>query len=296
MVRPKGRRGDADLGPVTDRTGRVEGRPVTASSRGMRGRHSTSDLLVTPTPLAPGFHHGTGEAGSSTQPPAVPFRSRPPLQPHLSHTPVPYEPYGSAHPPSHPTDTAYDLYLHAPTVVRPCIPYRSTIQERILYDRGQPRQIGVEFFYQMLGARQDSSCSTHGYSHVEYGISSSDSHVPGPADRDRGLLKCRSRYMALTGWELTDSQAWIYLCFPMFAPPFRHSPEGCKPYMQMFPTIGYENESKLLDICLRLDMMTSDEVRWIPYRTQDVRDCWVSTWHGFIAYFDCVEPYMPDRV
>ncbi|KAI5664516.1 hypothetical protein M9H77_23839 [Catharanthus roseus] len=31
-------------------------------------------------------------------------------------------------------------------------------------------------------------------------------------------------------------------------------------------------------------------------RTQDIRDCWVSTWHGFIAYFDCVEPYMPDRI
>ncbi|KAI5676747.1 hypothetical protein M9H77_07697 [Catharanthus roseus] len=82
----------------------------------------------------------------------------------------------------------------------------------------------------------------------------------------------------------------------MFAPPFRHSPEGCKPYMQMFPTIDYKSESKLLDIRLRLDMMTADEIRWIPYMTQDVRDCWVSTWHGFIAYFDCVEPYMPDQI
>ncbi|KAI5661384.1 hypothetical protein M9H77_20707 [Catharanthus roseus] len=44
MVRPSGRRGDDDLGPVTDRTGRVEGRTVTPSSRGVRGRHSTSDL------------------------------------------------------------------------------------------------------------------------------------------------------------------------------------------------------------------------------------------------------------
>ncbi|KAI5649759.1 hypothetical protein M9H77_35764 [Catharanthus roseus] len=38
----------------------------------------------------------------------------------------------------------------------------------------------------------------------------------------------------------------------------------------MFPTIGYKNESKLLDIRLSLDMMTADEVRWIPYMTQDV--------------------------
>ncbi|KAI5677442.1 hypothetical protein M9H77_08392 [Catharanthus roseus] len=135
MVRPSSRRGDPDL---TDRTGRVEGHPVTALSRGVRGRHSTSDLLVTPTPLAPDFHHGT----------------------------------------------IHDPHLHAPTVVRPRIPYRSAIQEPILEFRGQPRQIGVEFFNQMLGAApQDSSCNTHGYSHAEYGVSSSDPYVPGPADR-----------------------------------------------------------------------------------------------------------------
>ncbi|KAI5683486.1 hypothetical protein M9H77_04714 [Catharanthus roseus] len=32
-------------------------------------------------------------------------------------------------------------------------------------------------------APQDSSCSTHGYSHVEYGVSSSNPYVPGPANR-----------------------------------------------------------------------------------------------------------------
>ncbi|KAI5653890.1 hypothetical protein M9H77_31077 [Catharanthus roseus] len=172
MVRPSGRKGDADLGPVTDRTGRVEERPMTASSRGVRGQYSTSDILVTPTPLTPSFHHGTGEAESSTQPLAVPFRSRPPLHPLQSHTAVPYEPYGSAHPPSHHTDTVYDPYLQAPTV------------EPILYDGSQARQIGVEFFYQMLGATcQDSSCSTHGYFHANYGVPSSDHYVPGPTDR-----------------------------------------------------------------------------------------------------------------
>ncbi|KAI5658788.1 hypothetical protein M9H77_27581 [Catharanthus roseus] len=149
----------------------------------VRGRHSTSNLPVTPTPLALGFHHSTGEPGSSTQPPAVPFRSRPPFQPHLSRTPVLYEPYGSAHPLSHPTDTVYDPYLHAPTVVPRRIPYRSAIQEPVLEFRGQPRKIGVEFFDQMLGAApQDSSCSTHGYSHAEYSVSSSYPYVLGPAD------------------------------------------------------------------------------------------------------------------
>ncbi|KAI5666019.1 hypothetical protein M9H77_15872 [Catharanthus roseus] len=145
MVRPNGRRGDDNLGPVTDRI---------------------------------------GEAGYSTQPPTVPFRSQPPLQPYLSQTPVPYEPYGFAHPPSHLTDTVYDPYLHAPTVVRPRILYRSATQKPLLEFRGQPRQIGVEFFYQMLGtAPQDSSCSTYGYSHTEYGVSCSDPYVPRPTDR-----------------------------------------------------------------------------------------------------------------
>ncbi|KAI5667246.1 hypothetical protein M9H77_17099 [Catharanthus roseus] len=51
---------------------------------------------------------------------------------------------------------------------------------------------------------EDSSCSTHGYSHAEYGVSSSVPYVPSLADRDRGSLKFQSRYMALTGWELTD--------------------------------------------------------------------------------------------
>ncbi|KAI5681096.1 hypothetical protein M9H77_02323 [Catharanthus roseus] len=167
-----------------DRTGRVEGRTVTTSSRGVRGRHSTSDLPVTPTPLAPGFHHGIGEARYSTQPSVIPFRSQSPLQPHMSHTLVPYKPYRSVHSSLNPTDTVYDPYLHAPTVVRPRMPYRSATQEPILEFRGQPRQIEVEFFYQMLGAApQDSSCSTHGYSQAEYGVLSSDPYVPGPADR-----------------------------------------------------------------------------------------------------------------
>ncbi|KAI5647837.1 hypothetical protein M9H77_33842 [Catharanthus roseus] len=102
---------------------------------------------------------------------------------------------------------------------------------------------------------------------------------------DRSLLKCRSRYIALT--------AWIYLYFPMFVPPFRHSSEGCKLYMQMFPTIGYKNENKLLDIRLRLNMMTADEVRWIPYRTQDIRDCWISTWHCIPAHL--IQPWEARR-
>ncbi|KAI5681896.1 hypothetical protein M9H77_03124 [Catharanthus roseus] len=63
MVRPDGRRGDDDLGPITDRTGRVQGRIVTVSSIGLRRRHSTSDLPSTSTPFAVGFYYDTSAPG-----------------------------------------------------------------------------------------------------------------------------------------------------------------------------------------------------------------------------------------
>ncbi|KAI5668128.1 hypothetical protein M9H77_17981 [Catharanthus roseus] len=46
---------DDDLGPVTDRTCRVQGCTVTASSRGVRGRHCTSDVPSTLNSLPAGF-------------------------------------------------------------------------------------------------------------------------------------------------------------------------------------------------------------------------------------------------
>ncbi|KAI5648142.1 hypothetical protein M9H77_34147 [Catharanthus roseus] len=177
---------------LSDRTSRVHGHTVTASSKGTKGLHSTSDLPATPTPLAPGFHHGTSAPGSSTQPPAVPFRSQLPFQPFLSYTPVLYEAYESAHPePSQPPDTVHDPYLHTHTI-RPRIPYRSAAQEPILEFNDQPGQIGVEFFYQMVGAAlHDSSCSTHGYSHANFGVSSSEPYIGRPVDKgcegDRGF-------------------------------------------------------------------------------------------------------------
>ncbi|KAI5655092.1 hypothetical protein M9H77_32279 [Catharanthus roseus] len=56
--------------------------------------------------------------------------------------------------------------------------------------------------------------------------------------------------------------AWIYLYFLIFAPPVRPGTEAYKPYIQQFPKLGYKNENKLLDIRLRLDVTTADEVRW----------------------------------
>ncbi|KAI5663565.1 hypothetical protein M9H77_22888 [Catharanthus roseus] len=177
MVRPSGCREGDDLGPVMDRTGRFEGRTVTVSSR--------------------------REPESSARPPAVPFKSRPPLQPHQSHTPVPYEPYGSSQPLSLPTDIVYDPYLHALTI-RPHIPYRSAPQEPILEFIGQPRQIGAEFFYQMFGAApQDSSCSTHGVYESDIGLEGSRNKRPQVAREVLAPTQKRKK-VKLSDWEQTE--------------------------------------------------------------------------------------------
>ncbi|KAI5683984.1 hypothetical protein M9H77_05212 [Catharanthus roseus] len=219
MVRPSGRGGDGDLGPVTDRTGRVEGRTVTASSRGVRGRDSTSDLPATPTHL--GFHHGTGEPGSFAQPPAIPFRSRPPLQPHLFHTPMPYEPYRSTQLSSHPTNT--------PIHVAP-VAHSSGSDGRPRHGKGKGL---TDSFMPVMSLAEGDPVDPEL-------IPSYGGHVAGPIwrEQDRGSLKFRSSYMALTSWELTDGHVRPLASRSM---------------------LGYKNENKLLDIRLRLDVMTTDE-------------------------------------
>ncbi|KAI5662373.1 hypothetical protein M9H77_21696 [Catharanthus roseus] len=102
MVWPGTRRGDDDFDHVTNRIGRVEGRTVSASSRDLRGRHSTSDIPSIPTPFATGIYYDTCAQGSSTQPSHIPIMSRPPLPSHRPRTLVPYDIYGSSHPSSQP--------------------------------------------------------------------------------------------------------------------------------------------------------------------------------------------------
>ncbi|KAI5650316.1 hypothetical protein M9H77_36321 [Catharanthus roseus] len=157
MVRLGGRRGDHDLGPVLDKTGRVEGRTVTASSRGLRGQHSYSDIPSTPTPFATGMYYDTSAPGSSAQPPHILIRSRPPIPSHHPHTPGSYDTYGFSHPPSQPAPALYDPYVHAPSV-RPNILYRSKVQEPMNEFSGPERKLGAEFWDQIVGAvHTDSS-------------------------------------------------------------------------------------------------------------------------------------------
>ncbi|KAI5668656.1 hypothetical protein M9H77_18509 [Catharanthus roseus] len=82
----------------------------------------------------------------------------------------------------------------------------------------------------------------------------------------------------------------------MFALAVRPGAKLCKLYIQRFAMLGPKSEHKLIDLRIHLDMMTADKVRWTPYKGEEITNVWISIWHGMIAYFDCVEPYVPDRV
>ncbi|KAI5665963.1 hypothetical protein M9H77_15816 [Catharanthus roseus] len=114
MVRLSGRRGDDDLGPASDRTGRVEGRTVTASSRVHRVRLSNHHIYRLGLIL---------------------------LSHHSPDTPVPYDTYGFSHPPSQPPPALYDPYVHGHSV-RPHIPYRSKVQGPMNEFSGPGKKLG----------------------------------------------------------------------------------------------------------------------------------------------------------
>ncbi|KAI5672266.1 hypothetical protein M9H77_12630 [Catharanthus roseus] len=55
-------------------------------------------------------------------------------------------------------------------------------------------------------------------------------------------------------------EAWIYLYFPMFAPPVRAGARLCKPHIQRFVMLGHKMEKKLIDLHIHLDTITANEV------------------------------------
>ncbi|KAI5667296.1 hypothetical protein M9H77_17149 [Catharanthus roseus] len=48
--------------------------------------------------------------------------------------------------------------------------------------------------------------------------------------------------------------------FPMFAPAVRPGAKLCRSYIQRFAVLGHKSEHKLVDIHLRLDLITADEL------------------------------------
>ncbi|KAI5673099.1 hypothetical protein M9H77_13463 [Catharanthus roseus] len=158
MVRPGAHRGDDNLGPVTDRTGRVESRVVTVSS------------------IVPGIYYDPRALGSSTQPPCILFRTRPPPSLNCSYTPIPYDLYGSSQAPP----TSYDPYAHAPTlpfrVPGQDFPHcRSKTQVPLNEVSGRGLQLGVQFFENLVSSVPvNSSYNIAKYEATDYGNPSSD--------------------------------------------------------------------------------------------------------------------------
>ncbi|KAI5663469.1 hypothetical protein M9H77_22792 [Catharanthus roseus] len=166
MVQPEVRRGDDALSLLTDRTGRVEGRTVTASSRGVRRRHSTSDIPSTSIPIGPDMYYDPGDLSSY----------------HI--TPSVYPPYPM---------TFMDILshhkhhmIHIPEKSRP--PTNPT-------QRKKPKNDGWEQTGLADGGPQDPVL-----------VPSYSGHVIGSIWRghDIGTLKSRSRYVSLTYWTPSD--------------------------------------------------------------------------------------------
>ncbi|KAI5674185.1 hypothetical protein M9H77_14549 [Catharanthus roseus] len=326
-------RGD-DIGLVTDRTDQIQGRVVTALSRGVRGRHSTSDIPYIPAPFGPGIYYDPGAPGSSTQPPHLLVRTRPPLPSHCPHTPIPYDPYGSSQLPSQPLPTSYDPHAHAPSVP-PHMPaqepplYRSKHQQRLnepdivrsLYidgedDQVEPkdddddgdsddnedepvlgpyiivrlRSLGLDkkdlrsrLFLRRLRSRHDQLIEVHRIQCLSlrtadillvlYGMDKSE--LVGIIQRDLGITYFGCGINAQELAQVVEDPDTV-----------RPGANSCKPYIQRYAILGYKSEHKLVHICLQLDMMTDDEVRWTLYKPFEIQDLWVTTWYGILAYFD----------
>ncbi|KAI5678126.1 hypothetical protein M9H77_09076 [Catharanthus roseus] len=217
MVRPGARRGDDDLGAVTDRTGQVEGRAVTASSRGVRGRHSTSDISSTSTSYDPYAHT-----------PSLPIRMSglDPTQ-HFSRTQIPLN--DSSGPGlqlgaqffeqlagSLPMDSSYSN-----------AEYRATARGNSLFDVGPAPGKGkgltgsfMSVMSKIAGSRQKRSEKSRPPTNPTQRKKSKNDgwEQTGPADggpqdpvivpsysgHDRGILKSRSRCVSPTGWTPSD--------------------------------------------------------------------------------------------
>ncbi|KAI5652705.1 hypothetical protein M9H77_29892 [Catharanthus roseus] len=91
-------------------------------------------------------------------------------------------------------------------------------------------------------------------------------------DDDLGAMTNRTGRVERRAVTASSRGAWIYMYFPMFAPPVRAGARLCKPYIQRFAMLGHNTDNKLIDLRIRLDTMTADEVRWTPYRSDEISD------------------------
>ncbi|KAI5667053.1 hypothetical protein M9H77_16906 [Catharanthus roseus] len=195
MVWPGARRGDDDLGPVIDKTGRVEGRVVTTSSCGVRGCPNTSEILSTPAPLGPGIYHELGAPRSSNQQPPILFRTHPSTTSHHLWTPISYDYYGHSQPPL----TSYDPYIPLNEVSGPRLQLGASPEKSRPPKNPTQRKKAKNDGWEQTGPAdkgpQDPVL-----------VPSYSGHIAGSIWRrhERGILKPKSRYVSLIGWTLGD--------------------------------------------------------------------------------------------
>ncbi|KAI5672005.1 hypothetical protein M9H77_12369 [Catharanthus roseus] len=89
---------------------------------------------------------------------------------------------------------------------------------------------------------------------------------------------------------LRDGYTCTFLCF---APTVRLGAKLCKPYIQQFAMLGHKSKHKLLDIRIRLDVKTADDVRWTSYRPEEIQDVWTWTSVTAVPPSRCIDDYMP---
>ncbi|KAI5678312.1 hypothetical protein M9H77_09262 [Catharanthus roseus] len=140
----------------------------------------------------------------------------------------------------------YDPYIAAPTV-HLHIPCRSSAQEPLTQFSGPARR---------PNKARDVPSPTQ-----RKRVKASNWEQTGPAEGGTVDPELIPSYWGHVAGSILRGQAWIYMYFPMFTPAVRPGTQSCRPYIQQYSMLGYKTEHKLLDIRLRLDMMSAEEAR-----------------------------------
>ncbi|KAI5654837.1 hypothetical protein M9H77_32024 [Catharanthus roseus] len=94
-------------------------------------------------------------------------------------------------------------------------------------------------------------------------------------------------------WLLVNDVRSDILVFSYVYPNSEIGSEVVQAYIQRFAILGHKTEHKLIDIRIRPDLMTTDEVRWTPYRPEEITDTvWVDSMHSNSSYSPSGTPFM----
>ncbi|XP_065851219.1 protein MAINTENANCE OF MERISTEMS-like [Euphorbia lathyris] len=96
---------------------------------------------------------------------------------------------------------------------------------------------------------------------------------------------------------MTLLQSWIYEYFPCFRPHREAvTVDPDLPRASLWPSISMEkSDERLRAFRARLDVLTADEVMWMPYGPDAITETPRTLYSGWIRYRDVIEPYMPGR-